>query len=126
MSRDRFVKRRVTRVDQPVEVSALPAQDEIKPRAQGLGDPHYRVDAELSQPAALEFRHGRAWNRGADRQIELPPAPADPQCAHNRPQTMRVHTAHDRAVGLSPDYQPIHRSGKRTDFVVRPAGSVGW
>ena len=92
----------MTSVQQAVELTALPADDEVEAAAQSLDQIEDRVDTKVPREAAFQPGHGRSRDARAPGEIGLPPAFPDAQRPADPAQTMRVHRTILQAAAWRP------------------------
>ena len=89
--RDRLVKRRVSRVDQPVEVAGTPPGLKFDPDLECGADRAHGIDRQWSDVATLDSRDGRLRDASDGSQVALAPSPALPNHPDHGPEPLIIH-----------------------------------
>lgn len=90
---NRLMQRRVTRVQQPVEIASLPAQNEVEMRTEGVCDARGFAKLQFSHLSSLHSRDGRPGDVCLGSEIFLPPAFPDAQHPNSRTKSNRIHVS---------------------------------
>jgi hypothetical protein len=92
------------RVQEPVQLCALPARYEVDPRVEGCEDSSQRPDVGRLEPAVLEARDHRRGDAGLDRELGLGQAEPQPEGPDHRPDTQIIHQGQSGGPDLPGDY----------------------
>jgi hypothetical protein len=85
------VELRVARVEQPVQVAALPLDLDRRCAAQCLDQAHEEIESQLPSSSSLDHRDSGTADPRFGRQISLPPTALHAECPDNPAKTHEVH-----------------------------------
>ena len=94
----------MSRREEPIEITAAPAPDEVDAQVDRGRDPPNCVERDVGQMPSLDPRHGALAHAGSSSKVGLPPTPADPEEADGRTDTLVAHPAECRLTGLPLGY----------------------